>query len=72
VARTTAQILRLTSPSLPRPTLHILDKPTAHTTEEDNLIVDVLTDAMDVAMVEVRHLVVDEVITLNGPETVSI
>ena len=47
-------------------------KPTAPTTEEDNQVADVLTDGAEEAMVEVRHLVVDEVITLNGPETVSI
>ena len=41
--------------------------------DEDNLVVDVLTDDMDAAMVEVRHLVEDEVITTtrNGPEMVN-
>ena len=54
-----------------KPTLHILARPTALTTEEDNLVVDVPTDDVDAAMVEVRHLVVDEVITRNGPEMVN-
>ena len=74
VARTTSQTLKSTSPSLQRPTLHILDKPTAPTTEEDNLVVDVPTDDMDAAMVEVRHLVEDETVTTlrNGPEMVKI
>ena len=39
--------------------------------DEDNLVADVLTDGAEEAMVEVSHLVVDEV-TLNGPETVNI
>ena len=67
------QSLKSTSPSLQRPTLHILDKPTAPTTEEDNLVVDVPTDDMDAATVEVRHQAEDEVITTtrNGPEMVN-
>ena len=47
-------------------------KPTAPTTEEDNLVADVLTDGAEEAMVEVRHLVVDEATTHNGPEMVNI
>jgi hypothetical protein len=64
--------LRSTSHSLLRSTRLYPVIPTAPTTEEDNLVADVLTDGAEEAMVEVRHLVVDEVITLNGPETVSI
>ena len=73
VAKTTTMSLKSTSPSLLRPTPHILVKPTAITSDEDNLVVDVLTDDMDVAMVEVRRQAEDEVtITLlNGPEMVS-
>ena len=40
--------------------------------EEDNLVADVLTDGAEEAMVEVRHLVVDEATTHNGPEMVNI
>ncbi len=71
--KTTTLSLKSTSPSLLRPTPHILAKPTALTSDEDNLVVDVLTDDMDVAMVEVRRQAEDEVtITLrNGPEMVS-
>jgi len=70
---TTTTTPRSTSLSLLRPTPHILAKPTALTSDEDNLVVDVLTDDMDVAMVEVRRQAEDEVtITLlNGPEMVS-
>ena len=64
--------LRSTSHSLLISTRPHLVKPTVPTTEEDNLVADVLTDGVEEAMVEVRHLVVDEVTTLNGPETVSI
>ena len=77
VAKTTTRSLKSTSPSLLRPTPHILAKPTvkptALTSDEDNLFVDVLKDDMDVAMVEVRRQAEDEVtITLlNGPEMVS-
>ena len=64
---------RSTSLSPRRPTLHILVKSTALTSEEDNLVVDVLTDNMDAAMVEARYQDDEEVIApLNGPETVSI
>jgi hypothetical protein len=70
--KTTTMTPRSTSLSLRRPTLHILVNQTAPTTQEDNPFVDVLTDDTDAAMVEVSHLVVDEIITLNGPETVSI
>jgi hypothetical protein len=72
--KTTTMTPRPTSLSLLRPTLHILANPTALTTDEDNLVVDVLTDDMDAAMVEVRHQAEEEVtITIrNGPEMVSI
>jgi hypothetical protein len=71
-AKTTTVTLRSMSHSLLRPTRLYPVRLTAPTTEEDNLVADVLTDGAEEAMVEVRHLVVDEVITLNGPETVSI
>jgi hypothetical protein len=73
VAKTTTLSLKSTSLSLLRPTPHILAKPTALTSDEDNLVVDVLMDDMDVVMVEVRRQVEDKVtITLlNGPEMVS-
>jgi len=71
--KTTTMTPRSTSLSLRRPTLHILVNPTALTTQENNPFVDVLTDNTDVATVEVRHLVEDEVTTtLNGPEMVNI
>ena len=71
--KTTTMTPRPTSLSLLRPTPHILANPTALTTDEDNLVVDVLTDDMDAAMVEARYQAEDEVTTtLNGPETVSI
>ena len=58
-----------------KPTLHILIKPTVPVliTEEDNLVVDVPTDDMDVATVEVRHQAEDEATTTtrNGPEMVN-
>jgi hypothetical protein len=66
-------MLKSTSPSHLSLTLQILVKPTALTSTEDNLVVDVLTDDMDAATVEVRHQVEDEVITTtrNGPEMVN-
>jgi hypothetical protein len=70
--KTTTMTPRPTSLSLLRPTLHILANPTALTTDEDNLVVDVLTDDTDAATVEVRHLVEDVITTThNGPEMVS-
>jgi len=74
VAKTTTMTLRSTLLSPQKPTLHILIKPTvpAPITDEDNLVVDVLTDDMDEATVEVRHLVEDVVTTThNGPEMVN-
>ena len=58
-----------------KPTLHILIKPTvpAPITEEDILVVDVPTDDVDAATVEVPHQAEDEVITTtrNGLEMVN-
>ena len=72
-AKTTTTTLKSTSLSPRRLTLHILVKSTAFPSEEDNLVVDVLTDDMDAAMVEARYQAEDEVTTiLNEPEMVSI
>ena len=72
VAKTTTTMLKSTSLSHQRLTLQILVKPTALTSDEDNLVVDVLMDDMDAAMVEARHQAEDEVTTTrNGLEMVS-
>ena len=73
ITKTTTRSLKSTSPSLLRPTLHTPLKSTVLTSEEDNLVVDVLTDDMDAATVEARYQAEDEVTTTrNGPEMVSI
>ena len=70
--KTTTMTPRSTSLSLRRPTLHILVNPTAPTMQEDNPLVDALTDVMDAVTAEVRHLVEDGVTTThNGPEMVN-